>query len=119
LPYLPTNLDESGRFCDAQLAAGRANKPMASPLAFGTAVGATSLNRDAPMTRMPNRPFREKDRDFDLPQQRFLRFIPDFLGSVWNHFKRRFFLLHPAVVLITSWASHHRRARRFHDCLFL
>jgi bacterioferritin-associated ferredoxin len=69
---LPTNLDESGRFCDAQLAAGRANKPMASPLAFGTAVDATSLNRDAPMTRMPNRSGREKDRDFDLPQQRLL-----------------------------------------------
>ena len=69
---MPTNLDESGRFCDAQLAAGRANKPMASPLAFGTAVGATSLNRDAPMTRMPNRSGRAKDRDFDLPQQRLL-----------------------------------------------
>src|SRR5580704_7653913 len=43
-----------------------------APLAFGTAVDATSLNRDAPMTRMPNRSGREKDRDFDLPQQRLL-----------------------------------------------
>jgi hypothetical protein len=82
-----------------------------APLAFGTAVDATSLNRDAPMTRMPNRSGREKDRDFDLPQQRLLDSFQSILpgclarvscrgvlGSVWNHFKTRFFLLHPAVV---------------------
>jgi bacterioferritin-associated ferredoxin len=33
---------------------------------------------------------------FDLPQQRLFRFVPvSNQGSVWNHFKRPFFLLHP------------------------
>jgi bacterioferritin-associated ferredoxin len=49
---------------------------------------------------------REKDPDFDLPQQRFLDSFQGVLGSVWNHFKRRFFLLPPAAVLsIDGFAS--------------
>jgi hypothetical protein len=43
-------------------------------------------------------PGREKDRDFDLPQQRLLDSFQGNSGSVWNHFKTGFFLLPPAVV---------------------
>jgi hypothetical protein len=44
-------------------------------------------------------PGREKDRDFDLPQQRLLDSFQGASGSVWNHFKTGFFLLPPAAVL--------------------
>jgi hypothetical protein len=44
-------------------------------------------------------PGREKDRDFDLPQQRLLDSFQGVSGSVWNHFKTGFFLLPPAAVL--------------------
>ena len=45
------------------------------------------------------RPCRGKDRDFDLSQWRFLDSFQGALGLIWNHLKRRFFLLHPAAVL--------------------
>jgi hypothetical protein len=41
---------------------------------------------------------REKDRDFDLPQQRLLDSFQGGSGPVWNHFKTGFFLLPPAAV---------------------
>jgi hypothetical protein len=45
----------------------------------------------------------QKDRPFDLPQQTFFRFIPIYPGPVWNHLKRRFFLLHQAAALSYPW----------------
>jgi hypothetical protein len=44
-------------------------------------------------------PGREKDLDFDLPQQRLLDSFQGASGSVWNRFKTEFFLLPPVAVL--------------------